>query len=134
MTRIDEVEGIGVVYAGRLCDAGIATVEELLEKGASRAGREALSVVTGVDASHILDWVNRADLMRIHGVGSEYSDLLEAAGVDSVPELARRNSENLLEAIQATIDEKGLVRRPPSLNEIESWIDQAQTLGRTVTH
>jgi hypothetical protein len=72
--------------------------------------------------------------MRIHGVGSEYSDLPEAAGVDSVPELARRNSENLLEAIQATIDEKGLVRRPPSLNEIESWIDQAQTLGRTVTH
>lgn len=98
--NIEEVEGIGPIYGGKLGEAGITTVEALLERGASRAGRDELSAAIGVDASHILDWVNRVNLMRVHGVGSEYSDLLEAAGVDSVPELAQRNPANLAETIQ----------------------------------
>lgn len=132
--KIEEIEGIGEVFAAKLNEAGITSLDGLLEKAASRSGRESLAEAIGVDAGRVLEWVNRADLMRVRGVGSEYSDLLEAAGVDSVPELAQRNAANLHAAIQKTISEKGLVRRPPSAAEVEGWISHAKDLGRTVTH
>ena len=132
--NVIEVEGIGEVFAAKLSAVGINTAEALLEKGATRAGRDSLASEIQVDAARILEWVNRVDLMRLRGVGSEYSDLLEAAGVDSVPELAQRNAANLTEGIAAVISTKGLVRRAPSAAEVEGWISHAKELGRTVTH
>ncbi len=93
--RIDEVEGIGSSYAQKLSAAGVSTTDELLAQGAKPGGRDRLAANTGISATLILEWVNHADLMRIPGVGSEYSDLLEAAGVDSPLELANRNAANL---------------------------------------
>ncbi|MEO7453705.1 MAG: DUF4332 domain-containing protein [Fimbriimonadales bacterium] len=132
--NIKEVEGIGEVFGAKLEAAGVASTEALIDQGASPAGREKLATSIDVTAARILEWVNRVDLMRVRGVGSEYSDLLEAAGVDTVPELAQRNPANLAEAIAATIAEKGLVRRPPSASEIESWVAHAKELGRVITY
>jgi predicted flap endonuclease-1-like 5' DNA nuclease len=132
--NIREVEGIGDVYGAKLAEASVGTTEALLTAGASPAGREHLARQVGVSPSHILEWVNRVDLMRVKGVGSEYSDLLEAAGVDTVPELAQRNPANLAEAISKTIEAKGLVRRAPSASDIESWVAHAKELGRAITY
>ena len=98
--RIEEIEGIGSTYGVKLAEAGVATTEALLERGAGEGGRAALAASTGISSTLILEWVNHADLMRIDGVGSEYSDLLEAAGVDSAPELAERNAANLAVTFQ----------------------------------
>ncbi|MGD8902781.1 MAG: DUF4332 domain-containing protein, partial [Anaerolineae bacterium] len=100
MARIIDIEGIGPVYAEKLAAAGITTIEGLLKAGASPKGREALEEETGIGHKLILEWVNLADLFRIKGVGEEYSDLLEEAGVDTVPELAQRNAENLYAKLQ----------------------------------
>ncbi|HYO44145.1 MAG TPA: DUF4332 domain-containing protein, partial [Candidatus Limnocylindrales bacterium] len=93
--NIEQIEGIGPVYAAKLGEAGVKTTDDLLEQGASAAGREKLAAASGLTAGQILKWVNHVDLMRLDGVGSEYADLLEAAGVDSCAELARRNPANL---------------------------------------
>ncbi len=95
MTRLVNIEGIGEVYAQKLKGAGIATIEALLEKGAIPQGRDELAEAAGISGKLILEWVNHADLFRIKGVAEEYSDLLEEAGVDTVPELAQRNAANL---------------------------------------
>lgn len=134
MARIQEIEGIGPVYAGKLAELGIETVEALLERGASSQGRKALVEATGISAKLILKWVNRADLARVKGVGEEYADLLEIAGVDTVPELAQRNPENLHQKMVEINEEKALVRRPPSLAAVQDWVAQAKTLGRVVTY
>jgi predicted flap endonuclease-1-like 5' DNA nuclease len=133
--KIEEVEGIGPVFAEKLRAAGIESVEELLEKGASRGGRTAIAEATGIDGGKILEWVNHADLMRIKGVGSQYSDLLEAAGVDSPAELARRNAANLADAFQSVVAERpGIVRRVPTEAEIAGWIAEAKDLPKVVEH
>ncbi len=133
--KIEEVEGIGPVFAGKLRDAGIESVEELLEKGASRSGRAAIADATGIEGGKILEWVNHADLMRLTGVGSQYSDLLEAAGVDSPAELAQRNAANLAEVVQSVVAERpGIVRRIPTEAEIAGWIAEAKTLPKVVEH
>jgi predicted flap endonuclease-1-like 5' DNA nuclease len=132
--NIREVEGIGEVFGNKLTEAGVASIETLLTQGATPGGRESLAQKVGIEPSRILEWVNRADLMRVKGVGSEYSDLLEFAGVDTVPELAQRNASNLEQAIIKVISDKGLVRRPPSATDIESWINHAKELGRTITY
>jgi predicted flap endonuclease-1-like 5' DNA nuclease len=95
MAKLTKVEGIGEIYAEKLQEAGIRTTQALLEKGASPQGRREIAEKTDISGTLILRWVNRVDLFRIKGVGEEYSDLLEAAGVDTVPELAQRNPENL---------------------------------------
>jgi predicted flap endonuclease-1-like 5' DNA nuclease len=133
-TNIEEIEGIGEVYGKKLRDAGVASVEALLSTAGSRAGRQALVEKTGLTAAQVLEWVNRADLMRINGVGSEYSDLLEAAGVDSVKELAQRRADNLHAKMLEVNEAKKLVRRPPSLSEVEKWVAEAKTLPAAVTH
>ncbi|WP_022847662.1 MULTISPECIES: DUF4332 domain-containing protein [unclassified Desulfurobacterium] len=132
--KITEIEGIGNAYAEKLAEIGIATVEDLLEKGATAKGREEISEKTGISKKTILNWVNRADLMRIKGVGEEYADLLEAGGVDSVPELARRNPENLYRKLKEVNEQKKLVRQIPGIKQIENWIEQAKELPKKVTH
>jgi predicted flap endonuclease-1-like 5' DNA nuclease len=133
--RIEEVEGIGAVYAAKLEQAGVNSTDDLLERGAKPAGRKSLEEATGITHSLILEWVNHVDLMRINGVGSEYSDLLEAAGVDSPAELAQRNAGNLATTIDEVVAARpGIVRRTPSESEIQDWIDQSKGLDKVVEH
>ncbi len=134
MTKIAKIEGIGPVSAEKLQAEGITTVEALLEAGKTSQGRQALAGTTGINEAKISGWVNRADLMRIKGIGEEYGDLLESAGVDSVPELARRNAENLHAKLGEVNDEKKLVRQLPSLSKVSDWVEQAKDLPRVVTH
>ena len=133
--KIEEVEGIGPTYAGKLIGAGVATTDALLERGAKPSGRKSLEDATGISGALILEWVNHVDLMRINGVGSEYSDLLEAAGVDSPAELAQRNAANLATTF-AEVDaaRPDMVRRVPSETEIAGWIAQAKDLPKVVEH
>ncbi len=134
MTKLDEIEGIGPAYAERLNNAGISSIEQLLKDGGSAAGRKKIEEASGISHALLLEWVNHADLMRIKGVGSEYADLLEAAGVDSVPELANRNADNLLAKMLEVNAAKSLVRRPPTASQVQAWVAEAKTLGRAVTH
>ena len=134
MAKIVQIEGIGPTYAQKLNNEGITTTDELLDTGATPEGRAALAEKTGITETLILEWVNLADLMRIRGVGEEYSDLLEEAGVDTVAELARRNPDNLLAKIIEVNEAKNLVRRVPYLSFVESWVQQAKTLPRKVEY
>ena len=134
MTKLETIEGIGPVYAEKLRQAGIRSTEALLQAGATAQGRKELEEKAGIGHEYILDWVNRADMMRVPGIGEEYSDLLEAAGVDTVVDLARRNPDNLYAALLKVNEEKNLVRRPPSLKMVQKWVEQAKELPRVVTH
>lgn len=132
--KLIDIEGIGPVYAKTLADAGLDTTDDLLATAGSASGRDGLAKKTGLTTKQILEWVNRADLMRIKGVGSEYSDLLEASGVDTVKELATRVPANLQAKMVEVNDAKKLVRRTPSLSEVETWVAEAKTLPAAVTH
>ncbi len=134
MATISDIEGIGEKQATILADSGIKTVESLLVAAGSAPQRKKLSEVTGISESKLLDWVNRADLYRIDGIGSEFSDLLEVAGVDSVPELAQRNAENLRTTLAELNEKKQIVRQLPSVQQITDFINQAKTLDKVVTH
>ena len=126
--KIIDVEGIGEVYSKKLVDAGINTVEELLEKGCKPAGRKELEEATGITGKLILTWCNHADLMRINGVGPQFSELLEAAGVDTVKEFRHRVPANLQPKLEEINEQKHLVGRVPSLKEVEKMIEQAKEL------
>lgn len=133
--RIEEVEGIGPVHAASLASAGVTTTEALLERGATPSGRQTLADTSGISPAQILKWVNHADLWRIDGVGSEYSELLEAAGVDSCAELANRNAANLATTFQEVDAARpNWIRRIPSQEMVEGWIAQARTLPKIVEH
>ncbi len=132
--KVEDVEGIGPTYGARLHAAGVATVEALLERGKTRKGREDLAATTGIDGTRVLTWVNHADLMRINGVGSEYADLLEAAGVDSPAELAHRVAANLAAKMEELNTEKELVRRVPTQSMVGGWIEEAKSLPKIVEH
>jgi predicted flap endonuclease-1-like 5' DNA nuclease len=134
MTKLEVIEGIGPVYAAQLRKGGVATVEALLEQGATPIGRQQVEERTGVGHALILEWVNLADLMRIKGVGEEYSDLLEEAGVDTVKELRNRVPENLHDALVRTNEMKKLVRRLPTLRMVRDWVEQAKRLPPKVTY
>lgn len=134
MANIATIEGIGPVYAEKLAAAGIKTVEALLDAAKDPKGRQTLAEATGIDASRILKWANMADLMRIKGVGEEYSELLEAAGVDTVKELKHRNAENLHAKMEEINEAKKLVRQTPSLKSVGEWIEQAKTLPAILTY
>ena len=134
MTSIIDIEGIGPVYKKKLKDVAISTTEKLLEVGATPKGRKELAEKTGISEDLILEWVNLSDLFRIKGVGSEYSDLLEAAGVDSVPELAMRKPENLMQKMTEVNQGKKLVRKLPTAKQVASWVEQAKALPKLVTH
>ena len=132
--KITEVEGIGPAYVEKLEAEGVKTTDDYLEKAASRAGRKALADATGISDKLILRWANQADLMRIKGVGEEFAELLEAAGVDTVKELATRNAANLTEAMATVNEEKKLARRAPALSETEKWVTQAKEMDPIITH
>lgn len=134
MASISSIEGIGPVYAEKLAAAGIKTTEALLKEGASRAGRKKIADETGIDDKRILRWVNMADLFRIKGVGEEYSDLLEAAGVDTVKELATRNAANLTAKMAEVNEAKKLVRSLPNEEKVIDWVEQAKSLEPAVTY
>ena len=126
--KIIDVEGIGEVYGKKLVEAGINTVEELLEAAKKPAGRAALAEKTGITPKLILTWANHADLMRINGVGPQFSELLEAAGVDTVKEFRHRVAENLAAKMAEINEAKHLVGRVPPAGEIQKMIDQAKEM------
>ncbi len=134
MASIDTIEGIGHKQATSLRKARIRTVEALLKKGSTRKGRREIATATGIGDKLILAWVNRADLMRVRGVGEEYSDLLEAAGVDTVKELRRRNPANLLASMIEVNSKKALVRRLPTEAMVVRWVEHAGELNSVIKY
>ncbi len=131
---IEKIEGIGPAMAEKLQNAGVRTVASLLKKGATPKGRKEIAEKSGISDAQILKWVNMADLFRIKGVASQYAELLEAAGVDTVKELAMRNPGNLRKAMEEVNNQKRLVRALPSPDAVASWVQQAKNLPRAVSY
>jgi predicted flap endonuclease-1-like 5' DNA nuclease len=134
LAKLSDIEGIGETYAAKLKEADVTTIEKLLDIGCEKKGRKEVSKKSGISEKQILNWVNRADLSRVKGISTQYADLLECAGVDTVPELAQRNAENLFKKMEEVNAEKNLVRKPPSLSGVEDWISQAKALPRKVNY
>ncbi len=133
--KIEDVEGIGPAFAAKLTTAGVASTDDLLDRAATSAGRDKLSEATGISKRLLLEWVNHADLMRVKGVGPEYADLLEAAGVDSCAELAQRNAANLATTfLELDAARPNTVRQVPSEATIAGWIKQAAGMPKIVSH
>ncbi|WP_372950797.1 DUF4332 domain-containing protein [Mariniphaga sp.] len=132
--KITEIEGIGPAFAEKLAGAGVQTVEGLLETGATKAGRKNLAADSGIDEAKVLDWVNMADLFRIKGIGSQFAELLKAAGVDTVKELRNRNAENLHAKLVEVQEEKKITRAVPALKQVSDFVDQAKALDPIVSY
>ena len=131
---INDIEGIGPKFTKMLKKVGVTQTKHLLNRGASKKGRKDLANESGLKDTQILKWANMADLMRIRGVGEEYSELLEAAGVDTVKELRNRNPENLREAMVTKNAKKKLVRQMPGPKQVKSWVAHAKKLKPTITY
>lgn len=131
---IDAVEGIGQRTATKLRKNGIRTTEALLKRAGDRKGRRKLATETGFTEKQLLEWVNRSDMMRCKGIGGEYSDLLESAGVDTIKELRRRNAASLTKKMVEINEKKKLVRRLPTESMVSRWIEFAKDLEPTVKH
>ena len=129
-----DIEGIGATHAKTLADAGLTNTDHLLDAAGGATGRKNLAAKTGLSESQLLEWVNRADLMRVKGIGSEYSDLLEASGVDTVKELATRVPANLVAKLAEVNEAKKLVRRVPTESEVTGWVAEAKNLPTKVSH
>jgi len=134
MASLVKIEGIGEKYATKLKMIGISTTDTLLDRGSTPKGREDIAKKSGITKTLILEWVNLADLFRIKGVGEEYSDLLEEAGVDTVVELAQRNPNNLYEAVVEVNKKKKLVRKLPNQGQVSDWVKQAKKLPRVLKY
>ena len=132
--KIDEIEGIGPAYTEKLGAAKVQTTDDLLGKCADPAGRKALSEATGMSEKVLLGWTNKADLMRIGGVGPQFSELLEASGVDTVKELRHRNAENLATKMEEVNTEKKLARTSPSATQIAKWVEEAKGLDPIIKY
>ncbi|MBN1524922.1 MAG: DUF4332 domain-containing protein [Spirochaetales bacterium] len=134
MAKLEEIEGIGKKYAAMLAKTGVRGTGDLLKKGSTPEGRKTISAKSGITPKLILEWVNHVDLFRIKGVGSEYADLLEEAGVDTIPELAQRKADNLYQKMCDTNKAKKLVRKLPVEKQVAGWISQAKKLPRAITY
>lgn len=134
MSKLSIIEGIGESYETKLKEAGVTSIEAFLEQCATKKSRTELAEKTGISEKLILKWVNHADLIRIKGIGGEYAELLEAAGVDTVPELANRKPENLFAKIVEVNAEKKLVRKLPVEKQVAGWVAQAKELPRKLTY
>ena len=134
MAKLNTIEGIGEAYMAKLEAVGITSVEGLLEACATKKGRVAVAEKTEITEKLVLRWANQADLSRIKGVGGEYAELLEAAGVDTVPELAGRKAENLFKKMQEVNEAKSLVRKLPTEAQVADWVAQAGTLPRILQY
>ncbi len=132
--KIIDIEGVGDAYAVKLNEAGIKTVDDLLERCITPKGRKELAEATGISSKLILKWANHADLFRINGIGPQFAELLEAAGVDTVKELSHRKAENLVAKMEEINTGKHLTRRVPSVAEVQKMIDEAATLPPTITY
>ena len=132
--KITDIEGIGPARAETLATAGITTTDHLLDQCADAKGRAAVSEKTGISTAQLLKWANMADLMRISGVGGEYSELLEAAGVDTVKELKHRRADNLTAKMAEVNAEKKLVRAVPTEAAVTKWIEQAKVMEPRISH
>ncbi len=130
---IDYIEGIGPTFKSKLAYCGVETIKDLLARGTTRKERELLAEQSGISSNLLLKWINSADLMRIKGIGSEYANLLEVAGIASVIELAQQKPHPLLETILIVNEEKKLVRRPPNESQVEDWVDQARHLPQLIS-
>ncbi len=131
---IEDIEGIGPSYAEKLKGANITTIKDLLKAGGTKKGRETLTKIVGASEKTVLKWVNRADLFRIKGIGKEYSELLDVAGVNTVVELSRRNAESLREKLEEVNVEKRIVKQLPSVDTLNEWIKRAKRLKRRVEY
>lgn len=134
MAKLSEIKGITIRISYSIEAQGIKTVEALLESCSTKKGREKLAADTGLDPKDILTWANRADLSRVKGIATQNADLLEAAGVDTVPELAQRNPENLHAAILEENNKNRIVSKMASLNQVKDWVAQAKELPRVITY
>ncbi|MBL0345475.1 DUF4332 domain-containing protein [Candidatus Villigracilis affinis] len=134
MATIKDIEGIGSANAAKLNKAGVRSTSALLKMGGTKKGRQELANATGFTTKTILEWVNRADLFRVKGIGSQYSDLLEAAGVDTVMELANRKPEVLLELMTKANLKKNIVNQMPGLENVKAWVKNAKSLKRAVEY
>lgn len=132
--KIEEVEGIGPVTGEKFRNAGVSSTDALLEAGKTTKSRKELAEKSGISEGQVLKFVNMVDLFRINGVGSEFAELLEVAGVDTVPELAQRNAANLAKKMEEVNAEKNLTRRVPSESEVEKWVAQAKELPRMIEY
>jgi predicted flap endonuclease-1-like 5' DNA nuclease len=131
---IESVMGIGPVYGEKLRQAGISAPLLLLRNGSTPRGRQKIADESEISEKMILKWVNYVDLYRIKGVSEAYAELLEASGVDTVPELATRNPKNLHAKILEVIEQKRIYREPPELSMVESWVAQAKKLPRAIQY
>jgi predicted flap endonuclease-1-like 5' DNA nuclease len=129
-----EIEGIGPAYSEKLAAIDLKTIDQYLLAAADRKGRKEIAETTGISSKLVLEWANRADLMRIEGIGEEYSDLLEQSGVDTVNELKYRNPEHLYNSLLETNEQKNLVRRVPSQNDVTNWVEFAKQLPVVLTY
>lgn len=134
MAHLDTVEGIGPTYQEKLAGAGITTTEMLLEKGRTAKGRQEVAAAADIDATYILEWLNRLDMNSIKGIGSEYADLLEAAGVDTVPELAQRNADNLYAKLKEIDEDQRPGASPALCRQVDHWVAQAKALPRILEY
>lgn len=134
MASLKSIEGIGAAFAKKLAKADVGSTDTLLAKGATKKGRKELQEQTGISQKLILEWVNHADLFRVKGIGGQYADLLEEAGVDTVPELAMRKADALTEKMKKVNDRKNLTNRPPSEKEVKKWIAAAKKMKRVVQY
>jgi predicted flap endonuclease-1-like 5' DNA nuclease len=132
--KIEEIEGIGPVLGEKMRSAGITSTDKLLAASTTKQQRQQLADATGISEKQVLKFANMADLFRITGVGQEFAELLEAAGVDTVPELAQRNAENLTAKMEEVNAAKSLTRRTPALKEVEKWVAEAKTLPRALEY
>lgn len=132
--KIEEIEGIGPVTGEKLRNAGINNTDKLLEAAKTPKQRKALAEASGLQETMVLKFANMADLFRISGVGQEFAQLLEVAGVDTVAELAQRNADNLTAKMEQVNEEKKLTRRTPSLKEVEGWVAQSKELPRVLEY
>lgn len=134
MSKLTEIRGIDEDTQNKLKNVGIASIGEFIEQCGDKKGRKEIAGQTGIDEKQILQWLNRADLSRIKGVSTLYADLLEFAGVDTVPELAQRKAENLQAKMAVVNEEKQLVQRVPPLALVEDWVSQAKELPRVINY
>jgi hypothetical protein len=132
--KIEEIEGIGPAFGEKLSAGGVGTTDDLLDKASTKAGRGSLAEATGISETLILKWVNAADLMRISGIGPEYAELLEAAGVDTVKELRHRNADNLAAKMAEVNEAKKLTRVTPSASVVTGWVDKAKETEPKISH
>lgn len=134
MASVTTIEGVGDAYAAKLKELGISSTDDLLAKGATKRGRSQIAETSGISEKLILKWTNHSDLMRVKGVGGEYSELLEAAGVDTIPELATRNPANLHARMVEVNETKKLVRNVATASQVAEWVEQAGKLPRVMEY